>query len=105
MLSRKRPVYIASNQGHAWVIDGSMHQKRYRYIYINGQQSTTIDERTLVHCNFGWGGTSDGYYEQKLFKAHDGPVEREPGVDNPADGNHSQKDANYTRSFNIITYQ
>jgi hypothetical protein len=106
MLTRGRPVYIDSNQGHAWVIDGSRHQMRFRHLYYNGKPtSTAIDYRTLVHCNFGWGGAADGYYERKVFNAHRGPVERESGLDDPNAGNHGKKSANYTRSFNIITYR
>ena len=103
MISHRRPVYIDSNQGHAWVIDGTMHQQRHRYRYYNGEPSSTIvDERTLVHCNFGWGGAADGYYARKAFNTTEGPVEREPGVDDPGAGSGP---GNYTRSFNIITYE
>lgn len=101
MLIRKRPVYIG-NFDHAWVIDGSLHQQRLRYIYTHGMKSTTIDHRTLVHCNFGWGGASDGYYIDKAFHAYKGPVEIEAGVDGTDIA--KLKDGNYTSYFRIITY-
>lgn len=51
-LNRQRPVYYTgvdpTNGGHAFVIDG-------------------YDEQGLVHVNWGWGGSNDGYYDIALL--------------------------------------
>lgn len=46
--------------GHAWVYDG----------YI----SATKDEKqqNLIHCNWGWGGSRNGYYLSKVFNTPSG---------------------------------
>ena len=93
MLYGDRPAYIsafrrdAKNKGHAWVIDGLA--KQYRTITTTVvdlvptgsggfRQQTTVHtskvSRVLMHCNFGWGGTSDGYYLSNVFDAKTGPV-------------------------------
>ena len=51
-LNNQRPVYYTgvdpTNGGHAFVIDG-------------------YDEQGLVHVNWGWGGSDDGYYDIALL--------------------------------------
>lgn len=63
-LSAGKPVFIAalsnSLYGHAWVIDG----------YITNQvtySSGVVDRQILLHCNWGWDGYSDGFYNSKIF--------------------------------------
>lgn len=71
----------SKNEGHAWIIDS---QKRYAYttydvyfkddgydfwyVYIekHGEYG-----KLNVHCNWGWGGSSDGWYLDKVFASHD----------------------------------
>lgn len=60
-ISSGKPVYIGAldhhwlkNSGHAWVFDG--YGKR------------PSDDHCFLHCNFGWAGTSNGWYYYKLFK-------------------------------------
>ncbi|MCD7963113.1 MAG: C10 family peptidase [Rikenellaceae bacterium] len=48
------------DSGHMWLIDGF----GYRYIV------PIPDGISLVHCNFGWGGTSDGWYRSGIFKTN-----------------------------------
>lgn len=56
--------------GHAWIIDASMRQRRYIYTYLyNGiLAKTEFEDRILYHCNWGWGGTADGYFLGDVFK-------------------------------------
>lgn len=63
--------------GHAWIVDG------YHYCYkVNsggdGWQTTPsipdenseIDEnKAFLNCDWGWGGTSNGYYQGEVFDA------------------------------------
>ena len=48
--------------GHAWVIDGYMSAAYRRALYY------------LVHCNWGWNGTANGYYLINAFNTHNGPL-------------------------------
>jgi hypothetical protein len=47
--------------GHAWVIDG----------YVSAVKGTKT--YTLVHCNWGWNGTANGYYLSDSFDVYAGP--------------------------------
>ena len=60
--------FLSSNSysdGHTWVIDGYIESK------INGKLAPPF-----VHCNFGWGGTCDGYYVDGSFDTGVGSVDR-----------------------------
>ena len=66
MLRNNKPVFVAAvsgiTNGHAWVIDGYMIRER-----------GTV-RQTLVHCVFGWGGRSNGWYESGIFNASRGAL-------------------------------
>ena len=54
--------------GHYWVIDGYRKMKTKYKEKIYGVD--LIDtEYIYVHCNMGWGGTSNGWYINELFDA------------------------------------
>lgn len=59
--------------GHAWVIDGYLFQYRYATLWAYSPSSSTMIktqvrmERELIHCNWGWGGLSDGYFNSGVF--------------------------------------
>lgn len=82
----KRPVLAwgftdwLNTQGHIWVIDGYLKQ----YSYMNLKWDYRFDELRRyngcigpyggmysyieqMHCNFGWNGKSDGYYNTGIF--------------------------------------
>lgn len=69
------PVYIsaaASNSliGHAWVLDGAALRGRTMYCYDRAGNllSTKDSERQfLIHCNWGWGGSNNGYFLKNVF--------------------------------------
>lgn len=72
-LQNNCPVFIGAMSGavngHAWVIDG---YKKVQTIKIgrnsNGVivSSTVTSTNQYVHCNWGWGGTGDGWYTTGL---------------------------------------
>lgn len=65
-----------SKGGHAWVADGWM--TRYAdYIRRGSDGSQTVVGRktqSLVHCNWGWSGSCDGYYVSDVFNLIAGPT-------------------------------
>lgn len=70
-LDAKHPVYIrasnSDNEGHAWIVDGSKYTCTEKTTYLVSNTSRTEVAREYVknwylHFNFGWGGSSDGYY-------------------------------------------
>lgn len=62
---------MGRSEGHAWVIDQCIHQEQKLY---NGKgEYVMTDNRILVHCNWGWGGTDDGYYFDGVFDTNKGP--------------------------------
>lgn len=55
-------VYLRGNSikgGHAWVSDGA-----YFCVDIN---DSTIVRNAYIHCDWGWGGNSNGYYNGAVF--------------------------------------
>lgn len=52
---------INGKGGHAWVSDGC-------YFCVDAfDQNKILD--TYIHCDWGWGGNSNGYYSGSVFKA------------------------------------
>ena len=66
----RRPCFVrgdnnTSNGGHAWVIDGyKSTSKIYKYYIQNTLEycSTETKTESYVHCNWGEGGTANGFY-------------------------------------------
>lgn len=52
----------------------------------------------MVHCNFGWGGSNDGYYLEGIFDLRKGQIDVN---DNEYFGS---RDRYYQASKQIITY-
>lgn len=108
MLKNYKPVFIAARErktlsGHAWVIDGYL--KQARTMTIRYSKSGRVEElsggwREFVHCNFGWGGSSDGYYVHEIFNTNTGPSFNEAGVD----ATRSTGTDEYVKNFRIIEY-
>lgn len=78
MLNNNKPIIICGwnsirTVGHAWVIDGCKifqveHWIRYNYISAPAEEYIEYTENyNLLHCNYGWGGTCDGYYTSGVF--------------------------------------
>jgi len=93
---------IDITSSHAWNIDGYKIKERtitYR-TYIG---ETLKEERTekeilnMVHCDFGWGGTSNGYYVSGVFKSKDTRVEQDSDY-------FGEKEFKYNSYIHIIMY-
>ena len=100
MLYDHKPVFIAAlglGGGHAWVIDGIKTRT------IQDENSETESrEQVLLHCNWGWDGSSNGYYESKIFDTIDGTVEYDEYSANASQL--SLLENEYSFWFRILTY-
>ena len=68
---------INYSSGHTWLVDQliRMHRK-VTIINPDGTDGMSFtQERELVHCNFGWNGTSNGLYYSGAFDTVNGCVE------------------------------
>jgi hypothetical protein len=123
MLRNRLPVFISGYRnilsgGHAWVIDGMIQYTTtvltqkwgLEYVKGKGYKRVKIGEPfhvteeygdCLLHCNWGGGGTSDGYYYSKAFNASAGPVRKEAGLDTVTytDG------SDYNDNLTLIRYE
>lgn len=77
--------------GHAWVIDGYIMRD---YVSSNGKVSKS---QTLVHCNWGWHGDSNGYFTSGIFHVDEVVI-----LDDVSTTQHSDR---YWYGFNTITYE
>lgn len=86
-LNQNKPLYIRGTShesstvkggGHAWVLDGYKTIKwrvdRYAILFDEKGKfmktkyvSTGFADEEFLHCNFGWGGSSNGYYSDGIF--------------------------------------
>lgn len=89
MLNAGRPVYIDCERGffvsgHAWVIDGKFILndilKRYECgtDKLLGRYGTYT---TYLHCNWGWGGQNNGYYESGMLYWEKEPAYSDSGTE------------------------
>lgn len=69
---------MSYSEGHAWVIDTNLHQRKdkYTYRYDGVLLKTEYEDRYFVYCNWGWNGNKDGYYAEAVFDTNAGPVMR-----------------------------
>ena len=80
-----RPLVCGSStpdfHGHYWVLDGVMTQRRPTwYIQSDGTPSSiTYEYRDLIHCNWGWEGTANGYYKFRAFNPKTERIVRDDG--------------------------
>ncbi len=104
-LANNTPLYCRgmqqnSTSGHAWVIDGCIYQKQsVKTITASGVVlSEYFNTRSYVHCNWGWGGSCDGYYLTNVFNLSNGAEIQ--------DGNTSSGESNvdFSHDIAIITY-
>ena len=102
MLDNGNPVFILAVSGlfngHAWVIDGYRYQEK-----VVPESGSVTGNRTLLHCNWGWGGYANGYYAYKIFKPKNGAYEYEDDWEEENYGNTTEP-YNFKWHFRIITY-
>lgn len=95
MLDSYRPVIIFSvpniniTKSHCWNIDG--------YKIYTQNLGATVSTTNMVHCDFGWSGSYNGYYVSGIFKM-DSPDNE---YDNPYT---TSKDLHYNNYLHILTY-
>lgn len=71
-IENKRPVLVTGwgSGGHGWIIDGYSHCSRDLYVRHRPSGATMYVETerySLLHCNYGWDGLSNGYYISEVF--------------------------------------
>ena len=98
--------------GHAWVIDGCRTYSMVKHTNIYRDAECTIlysskteqlNEEKYYHCNFGWGGTADGYYLDDIFDTAGGPYATDDLDDlygAPVNSNGNE----YTWCFRTVVY-
>lgn len=85
-LDYKRPVYIRGDSGfggHAWLLDGYMELYRERVVYERWYSQIRNSyylkhvsterwpvDHSLVHCNWGWSGSSNGYFNEGVWNTN-----------------------------------
>ena len=93
------------SEGHAWVIDGFKGLRREmleRDYETHEILKTTVQNIELVHCNFGWNGTDNGYYYDQAFATNEGDVDV-PGTDLASENPEEGEAGNFQYNFHIIT--
>ena len=66
--------------GHEWLIDGYLPQVRLlQLVDIDSHKilSTKKETRLLVHCNWGWDGSCNGFFLSGVFEAKHAVIEDE----------------------------
>ncbi len=89
--------------GHIWLLDGMIYQYRYKQeIRNNVVANQTKETRQFIHCNYGWRGDCDGYYNIDLFNVSEGPILRD-SIDDGDPSDNKFKDFNYNTC--MLTYE
>ncbi|MBO7243245.1 MAG: C10 family peptidase [Alistipes sp.] len=113
MLENGKPVPIRAENtegsGHIWLIDGRLHYliKVYKVTLVDDE---IVSKEFLhsylndyVHCNFGWGGRCDGYYNYNIYSLPSG-LGSEPEYGDIDVGYDAGYDIVYNSEFMIIRY-
>ena len=111
LLNDNKPILIygakkGNSAAHAWIIDGYLNCERDVVItetsgYNPPVTYTRREQGTMLHCNWGWQGTGDGYFLPGIFN-----ISKRECVDEIIDCNisHSLVMVNYSYSNKIIVY-
>lgn len=106
LLSKGKPLLFMGLDplfdGHAWIVDGYIRKKRTKTtISDDGETAITEEIAEYLHCNFGWGGTANGYYPFGTFDTTTGPALIDPQRDIYGGRTSS---SNFTRFLHYIEY-
>ena len=118
MLNNHKPVIVNGDQSngddsHTWLIDGCETMKIELWVreYIfpvpivgdpyNEYIQDTIN-RNLLHCNYGWGGSCDGYYSSGIFDTRN--YLPDYYIDYDAGDVRDAKPNNYNLNLSIMQY-
>ena len=108
MTNDGKPLIIYSIPGiditssHAWNIDGYKIKERTKTTreYKNGRlnkTTNTTETTNMVHCDFGWSGSCNGYYVSGVFKLNDPRIEYDRSWD-------TGDSENYNHYIHLVTY-
>lgn len=77
MINDYKPIWVrgetSDEEGHAWIIDGrkgvtvNVVEVTYRNGVVISREFIEAFHRDYMHCNFGWEGNCDGYYNDCIF--------------------------------------
>lgn len=110
MIDKKFPVIIYACprinvfKSHCWNIDGYQVMQRtvttrvYNASNIMISMSASKETRNMVHCDFGWGGSYNGYYTSGVFKLNDPSAKLDDSQSASASSTH------FNNFKHIITY-
>lgn len=108
MIDNGKPLIIYSIPGinifksHSWNIDGYKIRERivttktYKGSSLQ-KTSDSLEQSIMVHCDFGWKGSCNGYYVSGIFKLNDPQSEKDYTSD-------SGKSTHYNNLLKVITY-
>jgi hypothetical protein len=108
MIDQKAPIIVYSIPdcglfcSHAWNIDGykiksrTVTTKTYKDDSLQ-KSIVTIETSKMVHCDFGWGGSCNGYYVSGMFKLNSSEIEKDSTFG-------AGKSLNYRNYLHLITY-
>lgn len=106
MIDNGKPIIISSVPGinitnsHSWNIDGYKIKERTVTYFKPGTRDIDyqeLDSCKMVHCDFGWRGTCNGYYISGVFKLDDPNSEKD-------NKNDPKNKTNFNHIIRIITY-
>jgi hypothetical protein len=107
-------IYTTYKGGHAWNYDGYLQQKQKMETIVvlksTGQPAgrgtqpvISYTYRDLVHVNWGWGGSQNGYYASGVFDANQTPA-ASSGTKSSAEEDEEEGTAhNYQYNLSIYT--
>lgn len=87
----------ANYSGHAWIIDGYCNLA-CTATKKNNPLETKVFSENYVHCNYGWSGTSNGYYISNVFTTHQNANAKDDEIPRSAKVN-----GYYNKNIKILT--
>lgn len=72
-IDHSRPFFFSGHDeesGHAWVVDGYMVKER-----VNISNPNDVQYQDYIHCNWGWGGSSNGFYRDIFITQYFYPID------------------------------
>lgn len=94
--------WTSTGGGHAWILDGGYHYivNGTKFTHDGGSEEVTIVCKK-VHCNYGWGGSCDGYYVEGVFDTTETNYDREFAI---GDALTTNGEHNFAYNLQIVNY-
>lgn len=119
MLSRNTPCIVYGDDPnypieighHAWLIDGcnffdyNTYEREFDGLNPNIYTDTLISsvQTRLVHCNYGWGGEADGYYNSEVFNLSE--IREDEYIDTSVGDKQMSVGVYYSNNLGLIYYE